>query len=205
VAEIIPISRGPKSAVNASFGMTIFLFSWGITFVALLFAFFWVRAGAAKTWPGPGLPALPKLLPAINTLVAVLSSVACHSVLVGVRMARREQQKRAVIATLLLGLVFLTLQTVTWVTLWHEGLQVHARVDGAPFNVQAVYAGTFYALTWFHAAHVVLGLGVLGWMTPGVLRGRYTPRELHPVQFATWFWHFVTGAWLAVFLALYVL
>jgi cytochrome c oxidase subunit 3 len=205
VADVIHISRGPKSAMNATLGMAIFLFSWGITFVALLFAFFWVRARSEANWPGPGLPILPKTLPTVNTAVALLSSVACHAVLVSVRNARRGAQRIAVVATLGLGLTFLALQTVSWVSLWHAGLHLYRPLEHDPWDTRVVYAGVFYALTWFHAAHVVCGLGILGWMTPGVLRGRYSPRELQPVRLATWFWHFVTVAWVGVFLSLYVL
>ena len=203
MADVIPISRGPKTAAWAALGMKLFLGSWGINFVGLFVAFFWLRA-RLPSWPPPHLPALPRTLPTINTGIALLSSLACWRTVESVRGGRRRAAKIAVVATLALGTLFLVLQLVSWSHVWQLGLKPYHRADSAPWRTATVYAGCFYTLTWFHAAHVLCGLAILGWMTPGVLKGRYSAREHQPVLFASWFWHFVTVAWLLVFLSLYV-
>ena len=56
-------------------GMAVFLGSWAMLFVALFFAYAFLRA-RAPSWPPLDAPSLPRLLPGLNTLVIAASSVA---------------------------------------------------------------------------------------------------------------------------------
>ncbi len=95
----------------------------------------------------------------------------------------------------MLGVAFVALQTVVWWSLAHHGL----RWDGSK------YGSVFYALTWFHALHVLAGLGVLAAILVGALRGRYTAEKHTAVRLGALFWHFVDVVWVLLFLSVYVL
>ncbi len=192
-AEIIPYP-GKRDAFTAYLGMIIFLASWAMMFASLFFAYGLVRS-RAPVWPPLDQPRLPLALPGLNVAVAAASSAALVSAVRAFRDRRPKRAARLIIAATALGAFFLGLQLVVWVFLWRAGLQP----DGGP------YASVFYALTAFHALHVVVGLlalAVLAWRTR---LGRYGPRHHLPVRLWSMYWHFVGAVWLTIYAAVYVL
>jgi heme/copper-type cytochrome/quinol oxidase subunit 3 len=193
-ADVIPLERGPRSHFTTSIGMILFLASWGITFGGLFVGYAIVRWRAPQ-WPPPGTPHLPHLLPSINTAVAFVSSFAFDRSVRAARLGRPNVVRAWLLLAGVLGTAFLLLQNMVWTQLWDAGLRLGTNN----------YAGMFYSLTWFHAAHVLVGLLMLVALLPRALRAGFTPREHLPLRLGAWFWHFVTGAWVGVFLAFYVL
>jgi len=202
VGDVIPMKRGPRSQMTANIAMTLFLVSWGITFAGLFMVYIIVRWGAPQ-WPPPGAPALTLTLPLFNTALALGSSVAYDLAVRGIRLGRVRVMNRWLVVAGICCVLFLVLQQVNWAQLWDAGLQLGLKSTEAEKQINR-YAGTFYALTWFHAAHVVCAVLVLLGLLPGIVRGKYTQRSYTPVRLAGWFWHFVTVAWLGVLLCFYV-
>lgn len=157
---------------TALMGMAIFVASWAMLFAALFFALGLSRLRAV-VWPPADLPRLPLLLPGLATLALAGSSLVL-------------QRGRAALAAAL-GLGFLCLQAIVWRQMFLAGLRPQA----------GAYASYFFALTIFHALHVLVGLGALGWLT---LR----PRAL-PLRLWTVYWHMVGVIWTVMFLLVYVL
>jgi heme/copper-type cytochrome/quinol oxidase subunit 3 len=197
MSDVIPLRRGPRSALLSATGMAVFLGSWAVSFVALFAMDLLVRA-RAPSWPPPGREAvgalLPAWLPLASTFDAVVSSLAAQRVLGLVRRGRAGAARPWLLAALGLALGFLSIQAVAWVRLRDAGVLAtwHA------------YYGLFFLLTAFHAAHVLTAAALLGWLAPALFRGEYGARNPLPVQHVTWFWHFTTAAWLGTALLVYV-
>ena len=193
-AVVIPITRGLRGEFNANFGMALFLLSWGITFFGLFIAYLvvWHRAAV---WPPAGTPPLRWVFPLCNTVIAGASSLAFDAAVRGARRNRPADVRRWLSAAGLLGFSFLILQTAMWAALWRSGFVLGINN----------FAGMFYALTWFHALHVLVGLVVLAALAPRAWRGGYTATDHRPLRLSGWFWHFVTIAWLGVFFLLWAL
>jgi cytochrome c oxidase subunit III len=175
-------------------GMVFALASWSMMFGSLLLAYAVLRLKAG-TWPPEGVAPLPRLLPFANTLVLLASSLVLHR---GVRRAadaRIGALPRALKATLALGSLFLVLQLAVWIPLWRSGF----RVDSG------VYGSIFYALTVFHALHVLAGLVALLALVPGARSGRLRSGLQSRVRLAAMFWHFVDAVWVVMFVAVYLL
>jgi len=156
---------------TALMGMAIFVAAWVMLFAALFFAYGLSRLHAI-VWPPADLPALPLALPGLATLVLAASSASLHVRRVGLAVA--------------LGAGFLGLQTVVWRQMLAAGLRPQA----------GAYASYFFALTVFHALHVVVGLGALGWLA-------VHPRPL-ALRLWTVYWHMVDVIWSVMFLLVYV-
>jgi len=174
-------------------GMVMALASWSMLFASLFFAYAVLRMSSA-TWPPNGAARLPVGLPAANTAVLLLSSV----VLARGVSPRREKAGRlasSVLATALLGSLFLALQLVVWVPLWTRGF----RMDSG------IYASLFYGLTVFHAVHVLAGLVALAWLLKGARSGRWVSGRQNPVRLTAMFWHFVDAVWVLMFVVVYLL
>ena len=173
--------------------MLIFLGSWAMMFAACFYSYTILRVSAGG-WPPDGMPALPKALPAFNTLILVASSACLHLALKAVRQDRRKAFIRFLVATPLLGLVFTALQILLWQDLLGEGLT----------HQGSSYGSAFYFLTAFHALHVVVGLGMLFSLLPKAIKGQYTAQNHHGIKLVAMFWHFVDIVWFFMFLMVFI-
>jgi len=190
----LPSAREAVESRKTHFvGMVMALASWSMLFASLFFAYAVLRISAA-TWPPEGASRLPRALPAANTAVLLLSSVVLW---IGADPKRERPGglKRALVATLGLGTLFLALQTAVWMPLWTRGFRMSS----------GVYASLFYGLTAFHAVHVLAGLVALLWLLRGASDGRYVSGRQNPVRLTAMFWHFVDVVWVLMFVVVYVL
>jgi heme/copper-type cytochrome/quinol oxidase subunit 3 len=169
---------------TALMGMAVFVASWAMLFAALFFAYGLSRLRAV-TWPPADLPPLPLGLPALATLVLAASSGALQRALVRLRAGQPAQ--RSVLLAASLGVAFLLLQAVVWQRMSVAGLHPRA----------GAYASFFFALTVFHALHVVVGLVALAWLT-------VRPRALS-LRLWSIYWHMVGVIWGVMFLLVYVI
>jgi cytochrome c oxidase subunit 3 len=179
---------------TAYLGMVIFLGSWAMMFGALFFAYGMIRA-RATAWPPVDFPELPVALPGVNTAVLAASSAALHGAVLSLRRGKAVWAGPALAASIVLGSLFLALQFVTWSELWNEGL----------FPSDGPYPSVFYALTSFHAAHVLVGIGALAWLCRGAFSGKYSAARFLPVRLWALYWHFVGAVWGIMYLTVYVL
>jgi heme/copper-type cytochrome/quinol oxidase subunit 3 len=173
--------------------MVIFLGSWAMMFGALFFAYGMVRA-RATAWPPPDLPELPLLVPGLNTLVLAASSAALQFAVRWLRSGKMARVGPALAASLALGALFLALQIVTWRSLFDEGLTP----SGGP------YPSVFYALTCFHAVHVLVGVVALAWLSRCAFLGKYSAARFLPVRLWALYWHFVGAVWGVMYITIYV-
>lgn len=185
---------GDGSRRTSFVGMVMALASWTMMFGSLFFAYAVLRLKAG-TWPPEGIEPLPRLLPFVNTLVLLASSVVLAR---GVRRAadaRIGALLGALKTTLALGSLFLVLQLAVWIPLWGSGF----RIDSG------VYGSIFYGLTVFHALHVLAGLVALAVLLPGARNGRWRSGAQSRVRGTAMFWHFVDAVWVVMFVAVYLL
>lgn len=195
-ASVTDILRYPspreRDENTAWLGMLIFLGSWAMLFAGLFFAYGAVRSTLHR-WPPAGLPKLPVALPAWNTLVIALSSAALQTGYV--RLRRGAMAAPFVLASFLLGTLFLVLQAVLWIKVWRSGL----------LPSLGPYPSAFWALTAFHALHVAIGVGALLALAIGTARGIYNPARHLAVRLWAMYWHFVGAVWLLIFATVFVL
>jgi cytochrome c oxidase subunit III len=152
---------------------------------------------------------LPLTLPPIlwlNTAVLLLSSVT-------IEIARRHMfhqidameewfglgkptSRRALpwlLATLLLGGLFLTGQMVAW----HQ-----LSALGAPFRSGSTSSHSFYIITYAHALHLTAGVAALIAAIAGLYAFRSIENRQIMVDCVAWYWHSMGLLWLALFLLL---
>lgn len=188
-AEVIAKKKENTSRI----GMLIFLGSWAMMFAACFYSYTLLRV-LGGGWPPDGVPPLPTVLPAVNTLILIVSSLSLHLAVRAIRAGRQAAFVRWLIATPLLGFVFTGLQILLWTDLIGEGLT----------HQTGAYGSAFYFLTVFHALHVVVGLGMLVSVVPKARRGGYSADSHHGVVLVSMFWHFVDIVWVLMYLMIFV-
>lgn len=184
--------REESSGGNAlKWGMIAFLGSELATFGAGFSYYFWIRAGA---WPPGELPELTGSLVLGNTVLLVLSSVTLHWAHIQIRNDERGRFIAGLVATLLLGLVFVGGQVYEYYEfIVHENFTV---AEGA-------YGSAFYGLTGLHGLHVSLGAVLLGIVFVRALLGQYTSQKHTSVTTVSMYWHFVDVVWVFLVIVLY--
>lgn len=149
-----------------------------------------------KAFPPPSGVIDPWHLPLINTVLLLSSSVTISVAHHALRKGHRRALGTWLGATIVLGLSFLCLQAYEYHEAYHQlGLTLGS----------GIYGATFFLLTGFHGAHVTMGTLMLSVMLVRILRGHFTPAQHFGFQAASWYWHFVDGVWVLLFLFVYVL
>jgi cytochrome c oxidase subunit 3 len=213
--------------VDVSFrmGMVWFIFSEVMFFAAFFGALFYTRTyalpwlggegdgvmtnailwdGYSAGWPtngpaqiGGAFQTIPAWgLPLINTLILLTSGMTLTVAHHALKAGNRRQILVWLGLTVALGIVFLCLQAEEYIHAYHA------------LNLtlgSGIYGSTFFMLTGFHGAHVLLGTIMLAVMWLRVLRGHFTADHHFAFEAAAWYWHFVDVVWLALFLFVYVL
>jgi cytochrome c oxidase subunit 3 len=160
--------------------------------------------GYTAGWPsnGPGaiggqfetIPAWG--LPLLNTMLLLSSGVTLTIAHHALKASKRGALLFWLGATIVLGCVFLFFQAEEYIHAYHE------------LNLtlgSGIYGSTFFMLTGFHGAHVLLGTIMLAVMWLRAYKGHFTATNHFGFEAAAWYWHFVDVVWLMLFLFVYVL
>ncbi len=185
---IMSAKEGDK--VISSVAMIVTLVSFGMLFLTLMMAFAMYRL-TAPVWPPAGMQRPDLLLPTLSTLMIFLSSYFYIKFEKNTTIGKIDRQNLTV--TLALGVAFMTSQFLFWSHLKAQGI----------FVSSGVFASIIYAFTWIHAAHIVVGLGLLSWLFSAL----NSSDKLTAVKVSSVgkFWHFLGIVWLIMFVTIFVL
>lgn len=163
-----------------------------MTFGGLIGAYIFVSSTKAAEWRTFSLPVQIW----ISTAVILFSSVTYQIAKRAIDNNDQLKIQRFLIATTVLGAIFISSQLLAWLSMVNRGLYM----QGNP------YAGFFYIITAAHAIHVIGGIVALGAI---LLRSWYPSRDANELEHRRnlgrsvgWYWHFMGGLWVAIFLLL---
>src|SRR3954452_3939310 len=189
----------PVVRIGLRYGMTLFIASEVMFFVAFFWAYFHyalypqhVSGAEVAMWPPKGVLTFdPFGLPFLNTMILLLSGCtvtwAHHSLIHG----DRKGLIAGLAITVLLGISFSTFQAIEY--------------GEAPFKFTGgVYPSTFFLATGFHGFHVIIGTTFLLVCLIRAYLGHFTPTQHLGFEFAAWYWHFVDVVWIFLFACIYV-
>ncbi len=135
-------------------------------------------------------------LPLLNTLILLTSGVTLTWAHHGLLAKNRSQLIKGLIATVVLGFLFVAFQALEYQEAYHDmGLTLGS----------GIYGSTFFMLTGFHGAHVCIGAIMLTVVLFRSSKGHFTPENHFVFEAAAWYWHFVDVVWLGLFIFVYLL
>lgn len=128
----------------------------------------------------------------VNTAVILLSSVTIHLAYRGFKQGKEKQYKGMLIATFVLGLLFVILQ--------YQGWQAMTEI-GATFTVNPS-SSFIFVISGLHAAHVLGGMAALtvALAHAYVLPYKPTLRRRQRFELVVHYWHFVDVLWVYLML-----
>ncbi len=178
---------------NRKLGVWTFLGSEVMFFSGLIVTYLVMR-GRSVSGPYPhevlGVP-----LVGVNTFVLICSSLTMVTALAAVQRGNVGAMRRWLIATAVLGLMFLAGQAFEFTTLFRDGLSLSSNLFGA----------TFFTLTGFHGTHVLIGVIWIVFVLSRAFRGGITQDNHLAVELVGLYWHFVDIVWIVIFTLVYLL
>lgn len=187
------------------FGMWIFLVT-EIMFFGGMFTGYTVYRYRFHEAFMAGSDKLDLVLGSVNTVVLILSSLTMALAVHAAQTSKRRQLIWFLILTMALGTVFLGIKAVEYTHKFHENLVPGPlfQFDGIPHHHAELYFSFYFAMTGFHALHMVVGIGLLAvilWMS---VKGRFSSEYFNPVEVSGLYWHFVDIVWIFLFPLLYL-
>jgi cytochrome c oxidase subunit 3 len=153
-----------------------------------------------------GSDKLDLVLGGVNTVVLILSSLTMALTVHAAQTSKRKQLIWFLILTMALGAVFLGIKAVEYTHKFHENLVPGPsfQMDGVAHHRAELYFSFYFAMTGFHALHMVVGIALLAvilWMS---VKGRFSSEYYNPVEVSGLYWHFVDIVWIFLFPLLYL-
>ncbi|WP_456306526.1 cytochrome c oxidase subunit 3 [Paracraurococcus ruber] len=188
----------PVVRIGLRYGMTLFIASEVMFFVAFFWAYFHfalypdhVSGAEVAIWPPKGVLTFDPLgLPFLNTMILLLSGCTVTWAHHGLLHGDRKTLVNGLALTVLLGLSFTAFQAIEYAE--------------APFKFTGgVYPSVFFLATGFHGFHVIVGTTFLAVCLIRAMRGDFTPKKHFGFEAAAWYWHFVDVVWLFLFICIY--
>jgi cytochrome c oxidase subunit 3 len=195
-----------QQRLTATHGMWVFLATEALFFGALFVSYTMLRL----TYPREFQLASHEMSLAYgtaNTFVLMTSSLFMALSVRAAKAGRKLRLAAFLGLTAALGAAFLTIKGFEYAfDLRHHsvpgpGLAVPHHADLAPLNL---FMYLYWVMTGFHAVHLSVGIGLVGYLIVKTLMGAYT-REYHgPVEVVGLYWHFVDVIWLFIYPMLYL-
>lgn len=185
--EIFYIGHDEKLGTR---GVIWFICAETVIFGVIIVSFISSRVQYFEQWVQT-IPKFNYYLVGILTLILWASSYTIWKAEKALEHNHINSYRLWLVATMLLGTLFLVLHIYEWTHLWEEGFTISASIFGT----------VFYSLTGVHASHVLVGILIqlvllinsskaLGYMTP--------------IKACSLYWHFVDIAWLFVASTAYI-
>ena len=185
-------------------GTVVWLASELMFFAGLFAMYSTLRASRPDIWED-NVHKLNVTFALINTIILVLSSVACQ---MGVFAAEQLKPRRTgsllnvkawgmaewFVLTFIMGAIFVAGQAYEYATLVSEGVTI----------ASSAYGSAFYITTGFHALHVTAGLvAFLLIIGRAYVAKRFGHYEATSAIVVSYYWHFVDVVWIALFFVVY--
>jgi cytochrome o ubiquinol oxidase subunit 3 len=186
--------RGPESkSIVVPYGFWLFVLSDMVLFSALFASY------ATLVQATDGGPTTNQLfhrdLVAVETGALLLSSFVCGLAMITAKRDNMLWTQAWLVATGLLGLVFLGIELYEFASMIGEGAGPQ----------RSAFLSAFFTLVGCHGAHVTAGLLWLGTMMAQIWAKGFHPHILRRLLCFSVFWHALDIIWVAIFTIVYLI
>ena len=186
--------RGPESkSIVVPYGFWLFVLSDMILFSALFASY------ATLVHATDGGPTTNQLfhrdLVAVETIALLLSSFVCGLAMITAKRGNMLWTQAWLVATGLLGLVFLGIELYEFATMIGEGAGPQ----------RSAFLSAFFTLVGCHGLHVTCGILWLGTMIAQIWAKGFQQHILRRMLCFSIFWHALDIIWVAIFTIVYLI
>ncbi|SDG34295.1 cytochrome aa3 quinol oxidase subunit 3 [Fontibacillus panacisegetis] len=188
----LPLEYRSEENSNRIFGFWIFLGAEIVLFATLFAVYFtlWTRTGN-----GPSAEEIFEIGPVlIETFLLLTSSFTIGLAINAMRLGLKKPMMIFFIITLILGLGFLGVEIMEFVTYVHEGATLQT----------SAFLSSLFVLLGTHGAHVTLGLLWGGGLLIQIKREGFTLDTANKSFIFSLYWHFLDVVWIFIFSFVYL-
>lgn len=196
---------------SAKLGMWLFLITEILLFSGMFVAYTVYRQWHPEAF-AEASATLDWQMGAFNTLVLLGSSL---TVALAIHFAQKDNKRWLVInllITLALAGVFLIVKYFEYTAKFEHGVypgglfdahgEGYDHLNNIPYVPQ--FFSIYFVMTGIHGVHVVVGMGIIGWITSRAMRGHFSSEWYTPVELTGLYWHLVDIIWIFLFPLLYL-
>jgi cytochrome c oxidase subunit III len=192
-------------ADTAVSGMWLFLASEVLFFGGLIIAWLFCRhwqlsgfdAGARETvlWIGT-----------LNLVLLITSSLVYSTGLAFTEAGNIHRLVQCCIVTMAIGTLFLALKFYEWHIDLSENLFPAGsfKITGPDAGGARMFWSFYFVATVLHAIHMIIGIGLVGWVVIRARRGEFNDGWFTPVEVVGMYWSFVDIVWIVLYPAIYL-
>jgi cytochrome c oxidase subunit 3 len=184
--KIIEEPKKPLSMHPKKFGMWLFLATVVMLFAALTSAY--IVRQAEGNWVYFELPQVFYS----TTIIILLSSVTMQWAYFAAKRNELKTVRWMVIATSILGVLFLFGQVVGWGQMADQGVHLVGNPSGSFVIV----------LTLVHGVHLISAVVFVFFVLASAINGKTGSSNLAQIEMCATYWHFLGGLWLYLFVFL---
>lgn len=200
---------------SCTLGMWLFLAQEVMFFGGLFMAYSVYRYMYPEAW-FVGSHALSIPIGSFNTVVLLLSSFTMAMGVYFCQIGNSKWLFRMLLATLILGIVFVVLKwNLEYVPKFEGGVfpgkgwgpSGHHYGDLASFEDQGalqIFFFLYFVMTGMHAFHMLIGFVILGVLMVMTKQNKFGPHRYMPILFFGLYWHFVDIVWVFLFPMFYL-
>jgi cytochrome c oxidase subunit III len=144
----------------------------------------------------------------INTVVLLCSSLTMAAAVRATQLGLRKSTATLLGITILFGLAFLGIKGVEYyghIVTDHQFPGPGFRFEGANPKQVEMFFSFYFAMTGFHALHMVIGVGLVAFIAYQAWKGRYGAHYYTPVENVGLYWHFVDIVWIYLYPLFYLI
>jgi len=171
--------------------MLLFVASEAVFFVLLIIAYVTYHATSPSAADASRYLDIPRT--AVFTICLISSSFTMWLAGIHFNAGRRKPALAWLLATIILGAVFLAGQASEYASLINENVIISRDLFGT----------TFFTLTGFHGLHVLIGLIMLATLF-GIEFKRGVTGPPEAMESVSIYWHFVDAVWMIIFPVVYL-
>jgi cytochrome c oxidase subunit 3 len=197
----------------STLGMWVFLVTEIMFFGGLFMAYIVYRYWYPEAWAAASNH-LNVSMGALNTAVLIVSSLTMAMAVRSAQVGSLRGQINYLIGTIVFGATFLVVKYFEYkekfdhhlVPGYNFNVLDHIHESHAPVgNSEQLFFSLYFIMTGIHAAHMVVGIGLMLIILTMAWKRRFGPGYYGPVEVSGLYWHFVDIVWIFLFPLLYLL
>ena len=195
---------------SAKLGMWLFLITEILLFSGMFVAYTVYRVWHPEVYEIAS-EALNPFLGGFNTLVLLTSSLTVALSIHYVQKGEIKKMNWMLLATIVCAGIFMVVKYFEYTAKFEHGIYAgeafaphgeYAKFD-VPYAKQ--FFSIYFVMTGIHGVHVLVGMGVFGWILSRGIRGHFSPDWYTPVELTGLYWHIVDIIWIFLFPLMYLI
>jgi cytochrome c oxidase subunit 3 len=184
-------------------GMWLFIFTELILFSGLFLVFAVFRY---KYREGFHLAAqeLNVTIGTINSIILLLSGMTMGTALLATQKENKRLSFWMLVATILLGIVFLGIKFFEWSSKIEHGIYPGSTELLNLSSGDVMFFGLYFFMTGLHALHLIIGLVFIGIVVTKVYLGVINAEKYALIENCSLYWHMVDLIWIFLFPIFYL-